>query len=106
MLDYLDNLLKSRGIKDYDDLSSDEKAEYFKMLEIAESATITLEDVKTHIKAMKDAVEFALANEKITKNEDLFLKARLKNYLFFENVLNKPERARHMLAQYGRNKGV
>lgn len=103
-MDYLDQILKKAGVKDFDELTVDEKESYFSMLKIAESAVISLDDVKTHIKAMKDAVEYSLANEKLSNNEDLFLKARLKNYLFFDNLLNKPERARHMLDQYGKTR--
>lgn len=102
MLDFLDELLKRRGINDFDELREDEKQEYFKLLEIAEKSVVTLEDVKKHIKAMMDAVQFALATEKLSKEEDLMLKARLKNYLFFDNLLNRPERARYMLEQYGK----
>jgi len=100
MFEDIENYLKSLGIRDFDDLRSDEKETYFKMLEIAESSKIDLETVKKHVRDMRMAVEFSLANEKLKKNEDLFLKARLKNYLLLENLFDRPDRARQMLEQY------
>lgn len=104
MLEYLDELLRSRGISDFDELREDEKEAYKKMLEIAESSVVNLEDIKKHVKAMRESVELALATEKLSEKEDIFLKARLKNYLFLENLFNRPERARYMLEQYGKVK--
>jgi hypothetical protein len=106
MFDFVEELLKSRGIKDFDELLPDERESYFRMLEIAESGKITLEDVKKHITAAREAVELALATETLTKSQDIYLKARLKCYLFLDNVFNRPERARYMLEQYGKVKKV
>ena len=96
----LDSILERFGIKDFDDLREDEKETYFKMLEIAESSKIDLEGFKAHVKALREGVETALASEKLTKMQDIFLKARLKNYLLFENFFDRPERARKMLESY------
>lgn len=96
----IEEFLHDRGIKDYDDLRPDEKESYFKLLEIAESSKITLEDMLFHLKVMRQSVESALATEKLNPKEDLFLKARLKVYLIFESFFDKPERARQMLNQY------
>jgi len=100
MLDDIQKYLESLGIKDFDDLRPDEKDSYFKLLDLADKSKITLEDIKTHIKQMRTSVEFALSSEKLNKKEDIFLKARLKNYILLESLLERPERAKEMLNQY------
>lgn len=104
MQEKLEEILEKAGIKSFDDLKDFEKETYFKMLEIAEKGQITLEDVKKHIKNMREGVEFSLATEDLSKNKSLFLKARLKNYILLESLFERPERAKEMLDQYG--KGV
>lgn len=101
----IESWLQELGIKDYDELTSVEKETYHKMLEIAESAKITLEDYKVYIKTMRESVSSALATEKLTKLEDLFMKARLKNYLLQESFFDRPERAKKLLEQY-RSKSI
>lgn len=96
----VDEIMQAMGIKDYDDLTEVERETYHKMLDIAQSAQLSLDDYKSHINAMKQSVEFALSTEKLRKEEDLFLKARLKNYILLEAFFDRPERARKMLDQY------
>jgi len=106
MLQDIQKYLESLGIKDFDDLRSDEKESYFKLLDLVEKSKITLDDIKKHIHAMRMGVEFSLATEKLNKSEDLYLKARLKNYILLESLFERPERAKEMLIQYTRVKGV
>ena len=106
MIDKIDEWLKKLGINSFDELDRPgEKDQYFKLLEIAEKGKITLDDVKKHIHSMRQAVEFALATEKLGKNEDLFLKARLKNYILLESLFERPERAKDMIESYTKTKG-
>jgi hypothetical protein len=98
--DPVQEVLEAAGIKDFDELTTIEKETYFKLLEIAESGKISLEDFKTNIPKMRESVEYVLAVEDLAPKRDMFLKARLKNYILFEAFLNKPERAREMLEQY------
>ena len=107
LLKDIDELLKSRGIGDYDDLRPDERETYFKMLELAEGSKITLEDFKKHVKILRQSVEIELSNYRpgwIKKlwegDKDQLLKARLKNYLLFEAFFERPEKARDMLSQF------
>src|SRR5437868_2806059 len=92
-------VLTAAGIKDFDELTDVERESYFKMLEIAESGKITLEDYKVHIKRMRESVEFSLAVDNLLPNQDLFLKARLKTYIIMESFFERPERAKEMLEQ-------
>ena len=105
MQDKVNEILERVGVRDFDDLKDFEKETYFKMLEVAESGKITLDDVKKHIKRMREGVEYSLATEKLTKEQDLFLKARLKNYILMEAVFERPDRAREQLDQYGKVRG-
>jgi hypothetical protein len=116
--------LKSLGIRDFDDLRDNqdpilnEKKTYFELLDIAEKGKITLEEVKKHVHQMRMSVEFALVDEpqlihskilpflKRTNPRMLMLQARLKNYILFENLFDRPERAKEMLDQYMKVKGV
>lgn len=114
----IDEWLKELGIKDFDDLTSDEKESYFKLLELAEKSKITLEDVKKHVRQMRMSIEFALTDENRFVFSKIFpflrrknprielLQARLKNYILFENLFDRPERAREMLDQYMKVKKV
>lgn len=100
MFKQLEEWLNSLGIKDFDELHEDEKKEYLKWLNLAEKSQISLDDIKKHVKEMRMSVEFSLATHKLSKNNDLFLKARLKNYILLENLFERPQRAKDMLEQY------
>lgn len=102
MEDKIQEVLHNAGIKDFDGLRDIEKETYFKMLQVAESGKITLEDVKKSVRKMREAVEMALATEDLPEKKDIFLKARLKNYLLLESVFDRPERARDVLEQYNK----
>jgi hypothetical protein len=112
MLEDIDNWLKTLGIKDFDDLIEDEKKEYFKLLDIAEKSKVTLEDFRSHVKQMRISVEYAITEEPqfvfskpfpfLRRKNPKFiqLQARLKNYILFEALFDRPERAKEMLQQY------
>lgn len=102
--DKLQEILEAAGIKDFDELRDFERETYFKMLEVAQSGNITLDDVKKSVKRMREGIEFALATEDLSKSKDLYLKARLKNYILLESVFERPERAKEVLEQY--KKGI
>lgn len=101
----LDELLEKRGLT-FDKLSADEKKQYISWLQVLESKPISVEEVKTHIKQLKDAVEAELVDcdefiyvlfFKIVNRKHVGLKARLKNYLLLEAFLESKERAKKVL---------
>ena len=100
MFDDLTEWLKNNFGLDYDDLRPDEQETYRKMLDVVQTSKVTLEDYKKYISTMRQSVEFALANDSLNKNQDLFLKARLKNYILMESFFDRPDRAKEMLEQY------
>lgn len=102
MNDKIQELLEAAGIKDFDELRDFEKPIYFKWLEIAQTGQITIEDIKRGIKKMREGIEYSLAIEDLSKSKDIFLKARLKNYILIEAILERPERAKDILDSYGK----
>jgi len=63
------------------------------------SLELTLSDVKDHVKVLIETVERELATYDLPKNKDLFLKARLKNYLIIADFLTGPDKAKKYIEQ-------
>ena len=55
---------------------------------------LSLPMVKTYIANMKLAVEQELTNTEHNSKQDIFLKARLRNYMLLEAFLSTPEKAK------------
>lgn len=89
----MDKILERLGYK-YEDLSSDEKETLNGWMETLSKNVLTLESVRTYISSMKDSVENELTQTTHNSKQDLFLKARLRNYLLLEAYLLTPERAK------------
>jgi len=92
----VDDILKKLNLK-YEDLNSVEKETLHTWLEALTKNKLTLENVKTYIKAMKDGVEQELTDTKHNSKQDLFLKARLRNYLLLEAFLSTPDKAKEAI---------
>jgi 7-cyano-7-deazaguanine synthase in queuosine biosynthesis len=94
---------------DIDTLNTIEKATYFKMLEEVQKAQMTPEKLRNHIIEMRNAVEQELVKVDLEHKQDVFLKARLKNYMLLESFLISPERAKesleNMISGMANNKG-
>ena len=92
----LDVLLERLGVK-YEDLNAAEKETLLTWLGALKKNKVTVNSIKTYINRMKTAVEQKLTTTKHNSKQDLFLKARLKNYLLLEAFLTSPEKAREAL---------
>lgn len=107
----MNDILTRAGLK-FEELRPDEQESLFQMMEIASKGQITIENAKSHIRSMREAVEKELTKYpegKVIKiwfltirlgkdrDKDLMLKARLRNYVMFEEFLSRPERAKEML---------
>ena len=105
----LDQLLEKVGLK-YEDLDtpghSGEKEQLNLWLEALSNNQITVEKIKSYIVEMKSAVEMELTKSSLNPKEDMFLKARLKNYLLLEAFLFTPERAKEQLERNLKNIAV
>ncbi len=96
----IDEILQRVGLK-YEDLDTPghmgERESLDKWLSDLGKAKVTIETIKTHIARMKYSVEMELTNPDLTLKQDLFLKARLRNYLLLEGFLQSPERAKEQV---------
>ncbi len=105
----IDNILEKVGLK-YDDLDTighaGEKEELNRMLTSLSQNQLTIEKVKTYISSMKFSVEQQLVDEpefnyififKVLNRKQIYLKARLRNYMLLEAFLSTPEKAKEAL---------
>lgn len=103
----LSQLLEKYHVK-YEDLNSAERETLNTWLSALSNKTLTLENVKEYIKNLITAVEKELADVKETtslwsfltnRKKDIFLKARLKNYLILQDFLTAPDKAQKHIEQ-------
>jgi len=92
----LDQLLEKFGLK-YEELKPAEKETLNTWMSALEKGQIDLTKVRTYINAMKDGVEQELTKSDVGAKQDLFLKARLRNYMLLDAFLSTPERAKQQL---------
>lgn len=92
----LDEILEKFGLK-YEDLKPLEKETLFSWMEALKKNELTVEKVKDYIAAMRDTVEQELTQVGHNSKQDLFLKARLRNYMLLEAYLSTPDRAKKMI---------
>jgi hypothetical protein len=91
----MDEFLKNLGYNySYDQLTPDERKQVDTWYDQLAQSKLTLEDVKGHITAMREAVENELTKPDVEPKTDIFLKARLRNYMLIESLLHSPERAK------------
>jgi hypothetical protein len=89
----LDQLLEPTGLK-FEELTQDEQTEALSMLEILNSSKVTIEGIRKSIEEMKYSVEDKLAVAELTPEQDLFLKARLRNYMLLETLIGSHSKAK------------
>jgi uncharacterized coiled-coil protein SlyX len=94
----LSQLLDKFNIK-YESLNTAEKDTLQEWSKALASKELTLADVKDHIRALIEGVERELATYNLNKDQDLFLKARLKNYLMLSDFLTGPDKAKKYIEQ-------
>jgi single-stranded DNA-specific DHH superfamily exonuclease len=103
-------LLEKYGFHDLAEMTEEESQSFYKLLKQAETKTLTLDDFKRYIRSLISAVERELVDTSevetaffgVLRRENrahLYLKARLKNYLFLENFLIQPDLARKQLEE-------
>lgn len=89
-------MLEKLGLK-YEDLNEAEIASLDKKLSMLAQRALTIEDVREMINNMKDGVEMELSETTHNRTQDIYLKARLRNYLLILSFLSGPERAKRAL---------
>jgi len=94
----IDEILQKLGLK-YEDLDtpgkySGERETLDRWLEALSRKQLTLENVKSHIVSMRESVEKELTRHDLNPKQDIFLKARLRNYMLLDAFLTSPEKAK------------
>ena len=92
----IDKLLERVGLK-YEDLSAVERETLNTWMEALQKGQVSLEKIKEYINAMKEAVESELTKADLGSKQDLFLKARLRNYMLLDAFLTTPEKAKQQI---------
>lgn len=88
----MDKILEKLGLK-YEDLNHAERKTLDKWMETLNQGRLNVESVKQYVVSMREAVEEELSKSDINTKQDIFLKARLRNYLLLEGFLTSPEKA-------------
>jgi hypothetical protein len=94
----IDDVLTKFSLK-YEDLLDEERNTLDEWMSVLGKGELNVGSVKEYIAGMKDAVEDKLTQTGHNNKEDLFLKARLKNYKLLESFLTSRERARKSIEQ-------
>lgn len=92
----IDEILEKLGLK-YDDLTAQERDTLDSWMQNLQKGSLQLADVKNYIQKMRDSVETELTKIGHNSKQDLFLKARLRNYMMLEAYLTSPEKAKQAL---------
>jgi uncharacterized protein YoxC len=103
----IDEILSKLNLK-YEDLNVAEKETLNQWLDVLASKKLSIEDVKNYVRQMISSVEQELAKIEHNSKQDLFLKARIRNYILLEGFLESPEKAKkaleNMLSRLGEKK--
>ena len=92
----IDQILEKFNLK-YDDLNPGERETLKEWTKALSKNKLNIQSVKKYIPAMRDSVERDLTEAELGSKQDLFLKARLRNYMLLEAFLPTPEKAREAL---------
>jgi hypothetical protein len=92
----IDEIMERYNVK-YEDLHPDERETLNGWLESLQQGELTLDKIRGYLANMKGAVEQELTKTGHESKQDLFLKARLRNYLLLEAFLSTPEKAKEQM---------
>lgn len=96
----MDQILEAFGLK-YEELTGDEKSTLTTWLHDVEAKSLSIQDIQQYVSDMKNSVATQLADTPhFKKEENILLKARLKNYSLLEAFLSTPQRAKRALEQH------
>jgi len=92
----VDDLLSKVGLT-YDELKPVEKETLNTWLQALQQSELNVGVIKQYLATMRDGVEQELTKTGNTKDQDIFLKARLRNYMLLEAFLSTPEKAKQQM---------
>lgn len=105
-MDFISQFLEKFNLKDISQITDEEKQTLLRWQKYLEQNQPTLEKFKTLIEDLKKEVENKLVDEPefkfffIPNRKHIFLKARLKNLIVFENFFNYNSRTAKALKEY------
>lgn len=92
----IDEVLERAGLK-FDDLTKVERETLYSWMDSLKKSGLSIENIKQYISSMRGSVEEELCDASLGTKQDLFLKARLRNYKLLEAYLSTPEKAQKAL---------
>ena len=92
----IDSLLDKYKLK-YEDLTPDEKETINVWAESLQKGQLTLSKIQEYIARMREEVSLKLSIAGLGKEEDMILKARLRNYILLEALLQSPAKAKEQI---------
>lgn len=92
----IDDLLKQSGLK-YEELKVPEKEQLNVWVSEIQKSQLSVEKIRVYISSMREAVEKELTKHDLDSKQDLFLKARLRNYILLEAFLSTPQKAKEQV---------
>ena len=92
----IDELLAKAGLK-YEDLNPSERETLNVWMEALQKGQVSVEKIKEYITSMKESVEQELSKSNLGSKQDLFLKARLRNYMLLDAFMTTPEKAKEQI---------
>lgn len=92
----LDKILEKFGLK-FEELKAPERETLNMWMEALEKGQLSIPKIKEYIGSMKEAIERELCKHDLGSKQDLFLKARLRNYMLLEAFLSTPEKAKKQI---------
>lgn len=98
MDDILESILKRINPDlEYEDLTEDERSTLLTMSESLQKGELTVSSFRDFISQMKYSVENELTKPDLDKNQDIYLKARLRNLMLIEAFLIAPEKVKEQV---------
>lgn len=92
----IEEILERFNLK-FEDLKPVERETLYTWVAALEESVLTVDKVKEHISAMRVGVEQELTKVGHESKQDIFLKARLRNYILLEAFLTSPEKAKEQM---------
>jgi phosphomevalonate kinase len=78
----------------FENLTSDEQNTLMEWMGSLKEQTLTVDKIRQYVTTMKEAVEQELTAYNLDMKQDMFLKARLRNYMMLEVFLTSPDKAK------------
>lgn len=94
----MEELTKLFGIEvPFEKMTKIERETFYSWLDSLQKTQLTIPGIKEYVEKMRDSVEQELTKPNLDHDTDLMLKARLRNYMLFIDMLTSPDRAKQAI---------